>query len=536
MSDIGTHVSSNGLSDHGLNPTKDVHWNISVPGLYQEAIERGEGVLGLGGALLTDTGHHTGRSPKDKFVVKEASSDANMWWGKVNKPIEESAYNALRVKVIAHLNDRELFVKDCWSGAQKANRLAVRVINEHAWHNLFAGNMFIDADPSELGDFKPDFTVIHAPDYEADPDVDGTNSTTFILVNYGAREVLIGGTQNAGEIKKSVFSVMNYILPDRGVMPMHSSINVGKDGSSAIFFGLSGTGKTTLSADPNRTLIGDDEHGWSDDGVFNFEGGCYAKVIKLSAKAEPEIHATTSMFGTILENVVYDENTRVLDLDSEVKTENTRASYPLASIPNASKTGVAGQPKNVVMLTADAFGVLPPIAKLTSAQAMYHFLSGYTARVAGTERGVTEPEATFSTCFGAPFMPRHPSVYANLLGKLLEDHNCTCWLVNTGWTGGPYGTGERMPIKHTRALLAAALDGDLVSTPTFIDPAFGLSVPKTCDGVPAEILNPRGTWADKDAYDATAGRLVEMFVANFKQFEEHVTPEIIAAAPNSKSV
>ena len=533
MNELGTHISSNGLSDIGLSPTKNVHWNLSVPGLYQEAIERREGVLGIGGAFLTDTGHHTGRSPNDKFVVKEGSSEANIWWGKVNKPMEESVYNALREKVINHLNGRELFVKDCWAGADGNYRLAVRVINEHAWHNLFAGNMFIEADPSDLASFKPEFTVIHTPDYEADPEVDGTNSTTFILVNFGAREVLIGGTQYAGEIKKSVFSVMNYILPDRGVMPMHSSINVGKDGASAIFFGLSGTGKTTLSADPDRTLVGDDEHGWSDDGVFNFEGGCYAKVIKLSAEAEPEIYATTSIFGTILENVVFDENTRVLDLDDKTKTENTRASYPLAAIPNASTTGVAGQPKNVVMLTADAFGALPPIAKLTPAQAMYHFLSGYTARVAGTERGVIEPEATFSTCFGAPFMPRHPSVYANLLGKLLEDHNCTCWLVNTGWTGGPYGTGERMPIKHTRALLGAALDGDLANTPTFVDPAFGLNVPESCEGVPAEILNPRDTWADKDAYDATAKKLVDMFVANFAQFEEHVTPEVIAAAPKT---
>ncbi len=535
MSDIGAHISSHGLSEHGLNPTKDVRWNLSVPALYQEAISRGEGVLGIGGALITDTGHHTGRSPNDKFVVKEPSSEDKVWWGKVNRPMEEAVYNALRAKVIDHLNGRELFVRDCWAGADPKNRLAVRVINEHAWHNLFTSNMFIDAAPGELGSFSPEFTVIHAPDYQADPDVDGTNSATFILVNFGAREVLIGGTQYAGEIKKSVFSVMNYMLPDRGVMPMHSSINVGNDGDSAIFFGLSGTGKTTLSADPNRTLVGDDEHGWSDDGVFNFEGGCYAKVIKLSAEAEPEIYATTHMFGTILENVVFDEATGALDLDDETKTENTRASYPLNFIPNASATGTAGQPKNVVMLTADAFGVLPPIAKLTPEQAMYHFLSGYTARVAGTERGVTEPEATFSACFGAPFMPRHPSVYAALLGKALEKHNCTCWLVNTGWTGGSYGTGERMPIKHTRALLGAALDGDLVNTPTFVDPVFGFHVPESCEGVPAKILNPRETWADKDAYDATATKLIEMFVKNFGQFEEHVTNEVIAAAPRAKA-
>ena len=535
MNDIGTHISSHGLAEHGLAPTKDVYWNLSVPALYEAAIRRGEGTLGAGGALITDTGHHTGRSPNDKFIVKEPSSEGNIWWGKVNRPIGVARYDGLRARVVAHLNGRDLFVRDCWAGADPNHRLAVRVINEHAWHNLFAGNMFIEPKPEDLARHAPEFTVLHAPGCQADPDKDGTRSETFIVVNFGAREVLIGGSNYAGEVKKSVFSLMNYMLPDRGVMPMHASVNVGNDGASAIFFGLSGTGKTTLSADPHRTLVGDDEHGWSDDGVFNFEGGCYAKVIRLSEEAEPEIYDTTRRFGTILENVVFDPDTHALDLDDDAKTENTRASYPLDFIPNASETGMAGQPSAVVMLTADAFGVLPPIAKLTPDQAMYHFLSGYTARVAGTERGVTEPEATFSTCFGAPFMPRHPSVYAKLLGEQLQKQGCECWLVNTGWTGGAYGVGERMPIKHTRTLLEAALDGGLGDTRTFTDPVFGLHVPESCPGIPAEILNPRETWADKAAYDATAEKLIAMFIDNFSQFEEHVTDEVIAAAPRAKA-
>ena len=531
MSKLGRHISSHGLDNHGLHPTKDVHWNYPAAQLVEEAIRRGEGQLSAGGALVTDTGHHTGRSPNDKFTVEEPSSKEKIWWGSVNRPISIDHFGVLRADILDYLNARELFVFDGWAGAHPAHRLSIRVVTENAWHALFAENMFIEAAPAEQEKHTPEFTVLHAPGLQADPAKHGTKSETAIVVNFGTREVLICGTQYAGEIKKSIFSVLNYQLPDRGVMPMHSSVNIGSDGHAAIFFGLSGTGKTTLSADPRRTLIGDDEHGWSDDGVFNFEGGCYAKVINLSPEAEPEIHATTQRFGTILENVVMYPNTRALDLDDESKTENTRASYPLSFIPNASATGIAGQPKNVVMLTADAFGVLPPIARLTPEQAMYHFLSGYTARVAGTERGVTEPQATFSTCFGAPFMPRHPSVYAKMLGELLEKYGCDCWLVNTGWTGGAYGTGHRMPIKHTRALLSAALDGNLAAVPTVTDPLLGLFVPESCPGVPNDILTPRETWPDKVAYDETAGKLVQMFSKNFGQFEEYVTPEIIDAAP-----
>lgn len=533
MGTKGTYISSYSLDRHGLNPTKTVHWNFSAPQLVEEAIKRGEGELSAGGALVTNTGHHTGRSPNDKFTVEEPSSKDKIWWGKVNRPISEEHFNLLRKEVVDQLNASDLFIFDGWAGAHKSHRLPIRVINQHAWHNLFAQNMFLEATPDEKKNHQPAFTILHSPDLKADPAIHGTNSETFIVVNFGTKEVIIGGSQYAGEMKKSIFSVLNYQLPDKGILPMHSSVNVGADGNSAIFFGLSGTGKTTLSADPNRELLGDDEHGWSSEGLFNFEGGCYAKVINLSAEAEPEIYATTGRFGTILENVVMSPETGVIDLDDDSKTENTRGSYPISFIPNASLSGIAGHPKNVVMLTADAFGVLPPIAKLTSEQAMYHFLSGYTARVAGTERGVTEPQATFSTCFGAPFMPRHPSVYAKMLGEYLEKNNCTCWLVNTGWTGGAYGTGHRMPIKHTRALLAAALDGNLGEVPTITDPLLGLHVPESCPGVPEEILRPRETWPDKGAYDETAGKLVQMFSKNFDQFEEYVTPEVVDAAPKA---
>ena len=533
MTNVGTHVSSYGLGNHGLNPTASVHWNFSSTQLIEEAVRRSEGRLSAGGALVTRTGHHTGRSPNDKFTVEEPSSKDKIWWGKVNRPISEANFRALRQEVVAHLDSHDLFVFDGWAGAHPSHRLPIRVVTPHAWHCLFAGNMFLHGSADELARHVPEFTVLHAPAVTADPAQHGTNSETFIVVNFGTREIVIGGSQYAGEIKKSIFSVLNYRLPDQGVMPMHSSVNIGADGNAAVFFGLSGTGKTTLSADPRRTLVGDDEHGWSDDGVFNFEGGCYAKVIRLSEEAEPEIYETTRRFGTILENVVMDPDTRELDLNDDSLTENTRGSYPLAFIPNASPTGIAGQPRNVVMLTADAFGVLPPIARLTPEQAMYHFLSGYTARVAGTERGVTEPQATFSTCFGAPFMPRHPSVYARMLGKLLETHDCRCWLVNTGWTGGAYGTGHRMPIQHTRALLAAALDGNLAEAATAVDPLLGLNVPRNCPGVPDEILSPRDTWPDKGAYDDAAGKLVQMFSKNFGQFEEYVTPEVIEAAPRA---
>ncbi|PJK31653.1 phosphoenolpyruvate carboxykinase [Minwuia thermotolerans] len=532
MENLGPTISSNGLDRLGLDGVATAHWNYGTAALYTAALARGEGKLGVGGPLVATTGVHTGRSAQDKFIVKEPSSESEISWGAINKPFDADRFDALLARVQGYLSGREVFVQDCWAGASRDYRLGVRVITEKAWHNLFARNMFIQPTADELAGFDPEFTVIQAPNFRASPERDGTRSDCFIIANFAKKIVIIGGTHYAGEIKKSVFSILNYLLPARQVMPMHCSINVGEAGDSAIFFGLSGTGKTTLSADPRRELIGDDEHGWSDDGVFNFEGGCYAKVINLSADAEPEIYATTRMFGTVLENVVMDPLSGVLDLDDGTLTQNTRASYPIDFIPNASATGVAGHPKNVVMLTADAFGVLPPIAKLTPEQAMYHFLSGYTAKVAGTEKGLgSEPQATFSTCFGAPFMPRHPSVYAKLLGEKIARHGAACWLVNTGWTGGVYGVGRRMPIAYTRALLNAALDGSLDNVPTKTDPNFGFQVPTACPEVPEEVLNPRGTWDDGGAYDAKAGELVGRFNDNFTQFEGYVESEIRQAAP-----
>ena len=532
MENLGPTISSNGLDGQGLSGVAKAHWNYGTAALYTAALSRGEGRLANGGALVVETGVHTGRSAQDKFIVREPSSENEISWGAINKPFDADQFDALLERVQQHMAGREVFVQDCWAGAARDYRLGVRVVTEKAWHNLFARNMFLQPTSDELAGFDPEFTVIQAPSFRADADRDGTRSDCFIIANFAKKIVLIGGTYYAGEIKKSVFSILNYLLPARGVMPMHCSINVGEAGDSAIFFGLSGTGKTTLSADPRRELIGDDEHGWSDAGVFNFEGGCYAKVIDLSEKAEPEIHATTRMFGTVLENVVMDPMTGALDLFDGSLTQNTRASYPIDFIPNASPTGVAGHPKNVVMLTADAFGVLPPISKLTPEQAMYHFLSGYTAKVAGTEKGLgNEPQATFSTCFGAPFMPRHPSVYANLLGEKIAKHGATCWLVNTGWTGGVYGVGRRMPIDYTRALLNAALDGSLDGVPTTTDPNFGVQVPTACPGVPEEVLNPRGTWDDGGAYDSKASELVGRFNDNFEQFEGYVENDIRAAAP-----
>ena len=532
MDNLGPTISSHGLEKQGFGGVSTAHWNYGTAALYTAALGRHEAQLGRGGALVVETGVHTGRSAQDKFITRESSSSDNIWWGAVNKDITEATFDALLGRMQGYLTGREVFVQDCWAGAAREHRLGVRVITERAWHNLFARNMFIQPTGDELADFDPQFTIVQAPNFRADPERDGTRSDCFIVVNFDRRLVLIGGTHYAGEIKKSVFSILNYLLPARAIMPMHCSINVGENGDSAIFFGLSGTGKTTLSADPLRMLIGDDEHGWADDGVFNFEGGCYAKVINLSAEAEPEIHKTTGMYGTVLENVVMDPMTGELDLFDNSLTENTRASYPIEFIPNASPTGVAGHPDNVVMLTADAFGVLPPIARLTPEQAMYHFLSGYTAKVAGTEKGLgSEPQATFSTCFGAPFMPRHPSVYANLLGAKIAKHGADCWLVNTGWTGGVYGVGERMPIRHTRALLNAALDGSLANVPTRTDPNFGFQVPTSCPGVPDEVLDPRATWSDGAAYDAKARELVGRFNENFTQFEAYVEAEIRSAAP-----
>ncbi len=488
-------------------------------------------MLGHLGPLVVRTGIHTGRSPNDKFIVKEPTSQDHVWWGKTNRPIEEDRFNELHRRLTSYMQMKDVFVQDCWAGADLDYRMPVRIITETAWHNLFARNMFIRSKAEELANFKPEFTVINCPSFHAIKEVDHTNSEVFVIVNFGKKLVLIGGTVYAGEIKKSIFTVMNYLLPFKNVLPMHCSANYGPEGDTAIFFGLSGTGKTTLSADSSRTLIGDDEHGWSNNGVFNFEGGCYAKVIRLSPEAEPEIYETTRRFGTILENVGMNAITRRLDLNDSSLTENTRAAYPISHIPNASLTGVSGHPKNVIFLTADAFGVLPPISKLTPEQAMYHFISGYTARVAGTEKGVTEPQATFSTCFGAPFMAQHPGVYAGLLGQKISEHKVNCWLVNTGWSGGAYGVGERMKIGYTRAMVNAAINGKLDNVAYVEDPVFGVQIPTSCPDVPVEVLIPRNTWADKAAYDEQLKKLGGMFVKNFKDYEEGTAPEVKAAGP-----
>ncbi len=530
MQDVGHAVSSFGLQDQGLKGIKTAYWNLDAARLFELAIARGEGKLAQGGSLVTLTGQHTGRSPNDRFIVEDDETKGDIWWGDVNRPISAEKFEQLYEKMLGHLSGRDVFVQDCYAGADTSYQLAVRVVTENAWHNLFARNMFIQPDEAALGDFKPQFTVLQAPSLEADPERDGTTSGTFIVVNLARKLVLVGGSAYAGEIKKSIFSVMNFLLPPKGVLPMHCSANVGQGDDAAIFFGLSGTGKTTLSADSSRTLIGDDEHGWGPDGVFNFEGGCYAKTINLTYEAEPEIFDTTRTFGSIIENVTMDKNTRALDFFDTTHSENGRVSYDISQIPNASKTGCAGHPKNIVMLTCDAFGVLPPISQLTPDQAMYHFLSGYTAKVAGTERGLKEPSATFSTCFGAPFMPRHPTVYAKLLGDHMAAHNVKCWLVNTGWSGGGYGVGERMKIAYTRAMVNAALDGRFENGGFNPDPNFGVLVPGACPDVPAEVLNPRNTWADSAAYDAMARDLTQRFEKNFVQFESHVTDSVKAAA------
>jgi len=520
-----------GLDRIGIKSKKTVYWNLPVEALYEESLRRGETTLALGGPIVAITGEHTGRSPNDKFFVDEPSSKSKIDWGKTNKPITQENFDRLYKKMQAHMAERDLFVRDCYAGADPTYRIKVRVVNEQAWHNLFARHMFLRPAREALPEFEPDFTILQAPSLMADPKTDGTASSTFILVDLGKRIVLIGGTLYAGEIKKSVFTLLNYLLPERNVLPMHCSANIGAKGDVAIFFGLSGTGKTTLSADSSRTLIGDDEHGWSDNGVFNFEGGCYAKVIRLSPTAEPEIYATTHTFGTVLENVAMDPNTKILDLDSAQYTENTRSSYPLDFIPNTSPTGLGAHPQNIIMLTADAFGVLPPVSQMSAEQAMYHFLSGYTARVAGTEKGLgKEPQATFSTCFGAPFMPRHPSAYAKLLGEKISKHGAKCWLVNTGWSGGAFGVGERMKIAHTRAMIRAVLDGKLAQVGSTPDPNFGLFIPQACPDVPANVLNPKNTWTDKGAYDRAARDVAQRFEKNFAQFMPYVDDKVKAAA------
>jgi phosphoenolpyruvate carboxykinase (ATP) len=528
----GRRRSDVGLDAVGINAAANVYWNLNTPELYEEVARRGEGLISADGALLVDTGEHTGRAAKDKAIVREPSSEEKVFWGDVNKGFTQEQFDRLRERMMKYAAARDLFVQDTYAGADARYRLPVRIITELAWHSLFARTMFINDD--EGGEkHTPEFTVVNIPSFRADPAQDGTRSPTFVLMDFNQRLVLIGGTSYAGETKKSVFTILNYLLPQRGVMSMHCSANVGGAGDVAIFFGLSGTGKTTLSADPERRLIGDDEHGWSDDGVFNFEGGCYAKVIKLSPTAEPDIYRTTRMFGTVMENVVFDPQTRVPDLDDASRTENTRAAYPLTSIPNIVPEGYAGHPQNIIMLTADAFGVLPPVARLTPEQAMYHFLSGYTAKVAGTERGVTEPQATFSTCFGAPFMVLHPGVYADLLGRKMTEHRANCWLVNTGWSGGPYGTGARMKISYTRAMIRAILGGSLAEVETRPDPVFGVGVPLSCPEVPTEVLQPRNTWADREAYDEKARDLARLFNENFRKYEAGVSEAVRAAAPKA---
>ena len=521
-----------GLDEHGLRPSGEVHWNLETPLLYEHAVRRGEGFLAKEGPLVCLTGAHTGRSPNDKFIVREPSSEAHVHWGKVNKAIDQAKFEVLKRDVLAHLSSvNALYVQDLYAGADPSYRLPVRFIHELAWQNLFVRNLFIVPPAQDLTSFEPRFTVLTAPSFRAEPDKHGTRSDVAIVLNLATREAIIVGTSYAGENKKTIFSVLNYILPLQNVLSMHCSANIGPGGDTALFFGLSGTGKTTLSSDPHRRLIGDDEHGWSDHGVFNFEGGCYAKMIRLSAEAEPQIYETTRRFGTVLENVMMDPATRELDFDDASLTENTRGAYPISFINNSVPSGMGGHPRNIIMLTADAFGVLPPIARLSPEAAMYHFLSGYTAKVAGTEKGVKDPSATFSTCFGAPFLPLNPNVYARGLGERIARHDARVWLVNTGWTGGPYGVGSRMKISHTRAMVGAVLSGALDTVGYQRHPIFNLDMPTSCLDVPSEVLDPRYTWTDKEAYDARARKLASMFIDNFKMFEGDVDPAVTAAGP-----
>jgi phosphoenolpyruvate carboxykinase (ATP) len=529
---VSERTPAHRLDAQGIQTGASIHWNLTTAPLVEQAVSRGEGQLTKDGALLVDTGKFTGRSVKDKFVVRDATTEETINWGKINQEMSVEHWANLKADFMAALKGQEeLFVADLYGGSQPEYRVNVRVITQLAWHNLFVRTLLVRPRADELAGFEPEYTIVNLPSFKANPERHGCRSDTVIAVNFTEKMILIGNTEYSGEMKKGVFGLLNFLLPAQGVMPMHCSANIGADGKSAIFFGLSGTGKTTLSADASRTLIGDDEHGWSDTAVFNFEGGCYAKMINLSAEGEPEIYATTKMFGTILENVAMNEETRELDFTDASKTENTRGAYPIDFIPNASEENLGPPPSTIIFLTADAFGVLPPISRLTPDQAMYHFLSGYTAKVAGTEIGVTEPEATFSTCFGAAFMPRHPSVYGNLLKERIAKGGVDCWLVNTGWTGGKYGTGKRMPIKETRALLNAALDGSLKNVEFRKDPNFGFDVPVAVFGVDNSILDPRSTWADKDEYDRTAAKLVDLFVENFAEFESHVDEGVRQSGP-----
>jgi phosphoenolpyruvate carboxykinase (ATP) len=530
VQETGLRNSVHGADKFGFKDLAAVHWNLPEAALYEHAIRNGEAQVVEGGALCAETGVHTGRSPKDKFVVCDEHTEKSIWWEK-NGKLMPAQFDLLLNDFLAHAKGKQLYAQDLYGGADAKYRIKARVFTELAWHSLFIRTLLIRPERRELPQYTPDFTILCLPSFKADPKRHGVRTETVIAINFTKRMILIGGSYYAGEMKKSVFTTLNYYLPAESVMPMHCSANVGPAGDVGLFFGLSGTGKTTLSADPNRTLIGDDEHGWGPQGVFNFEGGCYAKCIKLSAEAEPDIYAATLRFGAVLENVVFDPETRICNFDDDSKTENTRSAYPLDYIANASRTGRAGMPKNVVFLTADAYGVMPPIAKLTASQAMYHFLSGYTAKVAGTEKGLTGVEPEFSTCFGAPFLPRHPSVYGNLLRELIGVHGVDCWLVNTGWTGGIYGVGRRMPIKVTRSLLTSALDGSLKNAKFRTDPYFGFSVPTQVPGIEPHLLYPYKTWQNKAEFDATARKLVGMFQKNFTQFEGHVDADVRAAQP-----
>ncbi|MBM3496506.1 MAG: phosphoenolpyruvate carboxykinase (ATP) [Armatimonadetes bacterium] len=533
MQNLGINPSEHGLENHGIKDALFVHWNLGTAALIENALAQREGLLAAGGALVCRTGLHTGRSPKDKYVVRTPDLEDDIWWGPVNQPIEPDRFGSLYRRALAYMQDKRLYVQDCFAGADPQYRIPIRVVTQYAWHNLFARQLFVRPDWQKTHQHVPEFVIVSVPGFHADPDIDGTRSEAYILVNFEKRIVLIGGTEYAGEMKKSVFTIMNYLLPPRGVLSMHCAANMGKAGDVALFFGLSGTGKTTLSADPLRNLIGDDEHGWSDAGVFNFEGGCYAKCIRLSQEAEPQIYRAIR-FGAVLENVAVNLSTRLLDFDDDTFTENTRAAFPLTFVENSVRPSVGGHPSNVFFLTCDAFGVLPPIARLSPDQARYHFISGYTAKVAGTEAGVQEPTATFSTCFGAPFLPRPPTVYSKMLGERLAEHRTRTWLVNTGWTGGPQGVGHRMTIKHTRALISAALSGALDGVRYRRDPIFGIEVPGDCPQVPKEVLWPRDTWPDPAAYDRAANHVARLFIENFEQFRETAMPDTIAAGPRAQ--
>ncbi len=529
-----SHKADYSLSNHGFTNLRLAYWNLPAEALYEEVVFRGEGHISHLGPIIASSGKHTARAAQDKFVVREPSTEDDIWWGEYNRPYSREKFDELFTRLQGFVQGRDLFVQDCYAGAHPDYRIPVRVITELAWHSLFSRNMFIlPQSAEEYRTHVPQFTVISLPSFKAFPPMDGTRSDTFIALNFEQQLAIIGGSAYGGEIKKSIFTVLNYRLPNEGVMTMHCSANQGDDDDVALFFGLSGTGKTSLSADPNRKLIGDDEHGWSDEGVFNFEGGCYAKVIQLSPSAEPQIYAATHRFGTVLENVVYDPVTRLIDLDDDEYTENTRASYPIHFIDNALPEGLGGHPKNLLLLTCDASGVLPPIARLTPEQAMYHFISGYTSKVGGTEVGLgEEPEITFSACFGAPFMVHHPARYAELLARKMERYGATAWLLNTGWVGGPYGVGKRISIRYTRAMLTAALNGDLQDVEYYTEPVFGFQVPKSCPGVPEDVLYPSESWPSKDAYNDKYRQLAARFIENFKKFADEVSPEARAAGPN----